>query len=65
MHSAAPKPDNITYKILKNIPDNKLVVLLRHINEVWATAEIPGEWKEMHEIVLPEKGKLPNTPANL
>ncbi|KAM7289396.1 hypothetical protein ISCGN_029525 [Ixodes scapularis] len=63
--NTAPGPDKITYGMLRNIPDNKLDELLRHINEVWATGELPEEWKEAHEIMLPKPGKLPNTPANL
>ncbi|KAM7289705.1 hypothetical protein ISCGN_029833 [Ixodes scapularis] len=63
--NTAPGPDKITYGMLRNIPDNKLDELLRHINEVWATGELPEEWKEAHVIMLPKRGKLPNTPANL
>ncbi|KAM7284815.1 hypothetical protein ISCGN_001909 [Ixodes scapularis] len=63
--NTAPGPDKITYGMLRNIPDNKLDELLRHINEVWATGELPEEWKEAHVIMLPKPGKLPNTPANL
>ncbi|KAM7306284.1 hypothetical protein ISCGN_010015 [Ixodes scapularis] len=63
--NTAPGPDKITYGMLRNIPDNKLDELLRHINEVWATGELPEEWKEEHVIMLPKPGKLPNTPANL
>ncbi|KAG0419650.1 hypothetical protein HPB47_003963 [Ixodes persulcatus] len=61
----APGPDKITYEMLRNTPDNKLDELLRHINEVWATGELPEEWKEAHVIMLPKPGKLPNTLANL
>ncbi|KAM7284500.1 hypothetical protein ISCGN_001594 [Ixodes scapularis] len=63
--NTAPGPDKITYGMLRNILDNKLDELLRHINEVWATGELPEEWKEAHVIMLPKPGKLPNTPANL
>ncbi|KAM7310914.1 hypothetical protein ISCGN_007822 [Ixodes scapularis] len=63
--NTAPGPEKITYGMLRNIPDNKLDELQRHINEVWATGELPEEWKEAHVIMLPKPGKLPNTPANL
>ncbi|KAG0443935.1 hypothetical protein HPB47_014366 [Ixodes persulcatus] len=41
--NTAPGPDKITYGMLRNIPDNKLDELLLHINEVWATGELPEE----------------------
>ena len=51
--STAPGGDNITYGMLKNLPDHAKSYLLKILNKVWETGIMPPSWKIA--IVIPVK----------
>jgi len=42
-HDSATGPDNIHYKILKNLPE---IALVRVFNDLWVTGNFPSSWSE-------------------
>ena len=55
--NSAPGPDQIHYLILKNLPNECLLVLLDLINEYWESHTFPPSWREALVIPLPKEGK--------
>ena len=41
----AAGPDNVSYRLLLNLPDSGLIFLLDMINLSWSSGEIPSSWK--------------------
>lgn len=54
---SAPGPGGITNKMLKNLADEDIDLLTKHINEVWECGEIPLEWHEAAVVLIPKPGK--------
>ena len=61
----SPGPDNIHYKILKNLPDTTLKVLLQIINKHWEDQTFPKSWKEAILLPIPKPGKDSQNPTRL
>lgn len=38
---SAPGPDQVTYKLLANLGDDELAILLKHLNEFWTSGRLP------------------------
>ena len=55
--ASAPGPDEVHYLILKNLPNETLIILLDLINEYWESHNFPPSWKEALVIPLPKEGK--------
>ena len=49
--------DEVHNKFLKNLPDHKMVELLRLANKSFRTAEIPNNWKKSLILPIPKAGK--------
>ena len=43
--STAPGEDNITYNMIKHLPEHAKVFLLKILNKIWETGIIPASWK--------------------
>ena len=55
--NSAPGPDQVHYLILKNLPNESLIILLDLINEYWESHNFPPSWREALVIPLPKEGK--------
>ena len=60
----SPGPDGIHYRILKNLPDSILKVLLDLINKHWMNQTFPKSWREAVLLPIPKPGKDPQNPDN-
>ena len=54
---SASGADQITYYMLKHIPDNFNEILLHFFNQIYATGNFPSNWREATVIPLPKPGK--------
>ncbi|KAH7954778.1 hypothetical protein HPB49_021774 [Dermacentor silvarum] len=61
----APGPDCITNKMLRNMPDTQLELLLRIINQAWESGDIQETWKMATVIPIPKPNKAANAISNL
>ena len=59
-----PGPDNIHYRILKNLPDCTLTLLLNIINKHWDDQTFPDSWREAILLPIPKPGKDSTNPNN-
>ena len=55
--SVSEGPDQISYRMLRELPDPYLEVLLRIYRECWNTGQVPAEWKEATVCPIPKKKK--------
>ena len=56
-NNTAPGPDNISYEILRHLPQESLTVLLNVFNKVWTTQSFPDSWRLATVIPIPKPGK--------
>ena len=61
---SASGADQITYYMLKHIPDNFNEILLHFFNQIYATGNFPSNWREATVIPLPKPGKNKHEPQN-
>ena len=61
---STPGPDNIHYRLLKNLPNDTLTFLLNIINEYWDSQTFPESWKEALLLPIPKPGKDHQNPCN-
>ena len=61
---STPGPDNIHYRILKNLPKDTLIILLNIINDHWDSQTFPESWKEALLLPIPKPGKDHQNPTN-
>ena len=54
---STPGPDGIHYRILKNLPNETLTILLDIINEHWDAQTFPESWREALLLPIPKPGK--------
>lgn len=57
---SAPGPDGITNRLLRNLDDKSISVIVREINKVWERGTVPKSWKEATVILIPKLGKSPS-----
>ena len=43
--STAPGADNITYNMIKHLPEHAKIYLLKILNKIWETGIMPPSWK--------------------
>ena len=60
----SPGPDGIHYKILKNLPDSTLKILLNLINKHWEFQTFPELWRGAILLPILKPGKDPQDPGN-
>ncbi|KAK3103174.1 hypothetical protein FSP39_017008 [Pinctada imbricata] len=60
----APGDDKVTYKLLKNLPENMLSIIATLMNQIFSTGQFPTEWRNAVVIPLPKPGKDPNDPQS-
>ena len=53
----APGPDNITYEIIRRLPEECLAVLLNVFNKIWTTQTFPDGWRSATVVPIPKPGK--------
>lgn len=53
----APRPDRITYKVLRNVDDIYLQELTNLFNEHWSKGTLPCDWKHAQVNMIPKSGK--------
>lgn len=58
-NSKTPGHDNLSVKIIKNLPRKVLAFLLKIINGIFVTGHYPEVWKIAEVIPVPKKGKDP------
>ena len=62
--STAPGADNITYNMIKHIPDHAKQYLLKILNRIWETGIIPPSWKIAIVIPIKKPNKDPQQPSS-
>ena len=60
----SPGPDSVHYKLLKNLPDETLKILLKIINRHWDSGTFPESWKKALLLPIPKPGKDHQNPNN-
>ena len=60
----APGDDKVTYKLLKNLPENMLSIIATLMNQIFNTGQFPTEWRNAVVIPLPKPGKDRNDPQS-
>lgn len=56
--------DEISYDILRKIPDETKIVLLNEYNKIWMQGHIPQDWKTGIVIPIPKGGKNKHIESN-
>ena len=54
---STPGPDNIHYRILKNLPNETLTILLNIVNDHWDSQSFPESWREAIVLPIPKPGR--------
>lgn len=54
---SAPGPDSVTNQALRNLPTKATTALLAWFNDIWASGNVPREWKEAWIIPIYKNGK--------
>ena len=62
--SGAPGPDDIHYDILKALPQDSKIELLKLFNQSWATGKTPDSWSEAIIIPILKPAKNSEDPAS-
>jgi len=57
-------PDNISYKMIKNLSDDSLIVILTLYNRIWKENVFPSSWRKAIVIPIIKPGKDPSNPFN-
>ena len=63
-NDSAVGPDDIHYKLLTNLPESSLTLLLAVFNSVWESGIFPPSWREATIVVIPKPGKDSSDPNN-
>ena len=62
--SSATGPDQISYTLLKHMPNEALNTILKLFNQIWSSGIIPDNWKRAECFALPKPGKKHSDPSN-
>ena len=63
-NDSAVGPDDIHYKLLTNLPEGSLILLLIVFNSIWESENFPPSWREATIIAIPKPGKDSSDPNN-
>lgn len=58
--TSAPGPDQVTYKLLANLGNDALAILLAHFNNFWTSGQLPIQLKTAEMRYIPKSGKSPH-----
>ena len=56
-NDSAVGPHNIHFKLLTNLPESALILLLTVSNSIWESKICPPSWREATIIAIPKLGK--------
>ena len=62
--NSSPGEDTILYDMLRHLPENAKVFLLKIINKIWETGIMPGSWKIALVIPIKKPNKDPFQPTS-
>lgn len=62
---SSPGPDNISFKVLKNLPRSALIVLLKIFNMIIKNNDIPTNWRSFFTVFIPKPGSDDCRPISL
>lgn len=62
---SSPGLDNIDYKIISNLPDSALCILLDLYNDLYRTRSFPREWHEFSVFFIPKAGSSKMRPISV
>jgi len=63
-NTSAPGEDNITYEVIKNLPQNCIEFLLNIYNKIWEIGEIIPQWKNSIIIPIHKPGNRTDQPTS-
>ncbi|GFN81148.1 Gag-Pol polyprotein [Plakobranchus ocellatus] len=63
-NESAAGPDAVYYQFLRHLPESCLHTLLKLLNNIWTTGDIPPSWREASVVPIPKPGKDPFDPSN-
>ena len=63
-NDSAVGPDDIHYKLLTNLPESSLTLLLAVFNSIWESGIFPPSWREATIVAIPKPGKDSSDPNN-
>ncbi|XP_075730735.1 uncharacterized protein LOC119181403 [Rhipicephalus microplus] len=55
---AAPGPDGVTNKLLRNLDGKSIAKLTEEVNILWAEGRVPETWRTASVILIPKPGKV-------
>ena len=61
---SAVGPDDIHYRLLKELPNISMKALLKVFNHIWSSGRFPNPWREAIIVPIPKPGKDTNNPSN-
>lgn len=61
---SAPGRDEISYEVLKKLPDESQCALLKHFNKIWSEGNLPKDWKHCTVIPLLKPNKSAFDPSS-
>ena len=63
-NDSAVGPDDIHCKLLTNLPESSLTLLLTAFNSIWESGIFPPSWREATIVAIPKPGKDSSDPNN-
>ncbi len=63
-HNTTPGPDDVNYTVIKQLPNETLIVLLELFNKIWKSGYFPSLWRDACIIPIPKPGKDSTVPNN-
>ncbi|WP_293703668.1 reverse transcriptase family protein, partial [Thiolapillus sp.] len=63
-NDSAVGPDDIHYRLLTNLPESSLTLLLTVFNSIWESGIFPPSWREATIVAIPKPGKDSSDPNN-
>lgn len=62
--NSAPGPDNVTYNMINNLPDDAMQLLLKIFNKYFTEGYFPQQWSETVIVPIPKPNKDHSNPLN-
>lgn len=61
----SPGIDNVSYSMIKHLPDNAFTMLLKMFNLFYTISFVPSQWREIRIIPIPKIGRDPSSVSAL
>lgn len=65
IRDTSPGNDNISYSMIRNLPDNGKFILLQLFNEFYEHGFVPHQWRDISMVAIPKSGRDINNVSSL